>query len=37
MITYDRKKIIAQMSQSSVFNGADPEYFRPGDTQELLQ
>ena len=44
MITYDRKKIMAQMSQSSVSNGADPEcwqirtvYFRPTDTQELLQ
>jgi len=40
MIMYDRKKIIAQMSQSSVFNGADLEcwhirtvYFTPADTR----
>ena len=41
MITYDGEKVIAQMSQSSVFYGADPEcwqirivYFRPADTQD---
>ena len=40
MITYDHKKIIAQMVQNSVFNGADPEcwqirtvYLRPANAR----
>ena len=43
MITYDCMKIIAQMPQSSVFNGTEMEckqrrtvYFRPADTRIIL-